>query len=280
MIVFLIQPDNSTLNSLARETLLNLTSALIISVGASIFAIYDEIQFFIQNHFYSPASFIIAIGVIMLIVSIFGCIGTVKESTCLINIFAVMLSLVLILEVAASIAAYSLRGKIDDMLEQTLRLNINRYYEDLIVLKQIDYLQETMNCCGADSFRDWAAVTPPPGVINVLYNNMTIPYSCCAQFEGGWVVENGMRTCLYSYSSGCLPKLTYILHKSAVLLGAVALAMAFVQLIGIAFSFSLANAIRKVKSERECHRWEIRERVMNSMNMSVTSDGEISKQIA
>lgn len=38
----------------------------------------------------------------------------------------------------------------------------------------------------------------------------------------------------------------------------------YFQIIGIVFSFSLASAIRKAKSERERRRWEIQERVINA----------------
>ncbi|CAH0406653.1 unnamed protein product [Chilo suppressalis] len=255
-----------------------LTSALIISVGTSIYAIFEEIQFFLQGHFYTPATLIIAIGVIMLFVSLFGCIGAFKESTCFINIFAVILSLVFILEVAASIAAYSLRGKIDHMLDQTLRQNMHHYYEDEMVSEYVDFLQNRMNCCGADSYQDWAAVIPPPGTSGIVYENMTIPNSCCAQTEGKMVDNEIMESCTKLYANGCLPRLFYILYQSAGLLGAGALTIAFIQIIGIVFSFSLASAIRKAKSEREHRRWEIKERVINART-SLNPDGEKYKPV-
>lgn len=67
-----------------------LTSALIISVGTTIYAIYHDVSFFLEDYFFSPATFIIVIGVIMLFVSLFGCIGALKESTCLVNIVSAL----------------------------------------------------------------------------------------------------------------------------------------------------------------------------------------------
>lgn len=66
-----------------------LTSALIISVGTTIYAIYHDVSFFLEDYFFSPATFIIVIGVMMLFVSLFGCIGALKESTCLVNIVSI-----------------------------------------------------------------------------------------------------------------------------------------------------------------------------------------------
>ena len=95
-----------------------LTSALTISVGTTIYAIYHDISFFLSPYAFSPAIFVIAIGVIMLFVSLFGCIGALKESTCLVNIFAVILSIVFILEIAAAITAYSLRSEVSQFLDK------------------------------------------------------------------------------------------------------------------------------------------------------------------
>ncbi|KOB70710.1 Tetraspanin [Operophtera brumata] len=44
-----------------------LTSALIISVGTTIYAIYHDVSFFLEDYFFSPATFIIVIGVMMLL---------------------------------------------------------------------------------------------------------------------------------------------------------------------------------------------------------------------
>jgi CD63 antigen len=54
----------------------------------------------------------------------------------------VILSLVLVLELAAAIAAYSLRGQIADMLDDRLRNTMPQYYKDPIVSDYFDFMQE------------------------------------------------------------------------------------------------------------------------------------------
>ncbi|XP_013190075.1 CD63 antigen [Amyelois transitella] len=240
-----------------------LSSALIISVGTTIYAIYHDISFFLDGNFFSPAILIIVIGVIMLFVSLFGCIGALKESTCLVNCFAVILSIVLALELSAAIAAYSLRAQVADMLNDKLRLTMPYYYDNYEVRDAFDFIQDRMNCCGVDSYMDWENVPPPPGMVSeIVVGNMTVPVSCCAAVSRD--EPYNVEECTKLYASGCLPRVFYLIYQSAGLLGAGAMTVAFIQIIGILFSFSLAKSIRRAKSERERRRWEIQERVINA----------------
>lgn len=239
-----------------------LTSALIISVGTTIYAIYYDVSFFLDTQLFSPATFIIIIGVIMLFVSLFGCIGALKESTCLVNIFAIILSLVLVLEISAAIAAYSLRAKVSDMLDTKLRETLPSYYSNPEVTDGFDFIQSRLNCCGVDSYLDWGEV--PTDKTGISVANITVPFSCCAQTHYQVIGDVEVDECVKLYANGCLPRITYLIYQSAGLLGAGAMTIAFIQVIGIVFSFSLASSIRKAKSERERRRWEIQERMINA----------------
>ncbi|XP_075969226.1 CD63 antigen-like [Anticarsia gemmatalis] len=241
-----------------------LTSALIISVGTTIYAIYHDVSFFLDDYFFSPATFVIVIGIIMLFVSLFGCIGALKESTCLVNIFAVILSVVFILEIAAAIAAYSLRNQVTDMLDEKLRTTLPIYYENKEVEGAFDFIQSRLNCCGVDSYMDWGNVAPPSTVSGISISNITVPNSCCAETQYQTVGDIEIEECVKLYANGCLPRVFYLVYQSAGLLGAGAMTIAFIQIIGIVFSFSLASSIRKAKSERERRRWEIQERMINA----------------
>uniref|UniRef100_A0A2H1WHE8 Tetraspanin n=1 Tax=Spodoptera frugiperda TaxID=7108 RepID=A0A2H1WHE8_SPOFR len=255
-----------------------LTSALIISVGTTIYAIYHDVSFFLEDRFFSPASFVIAIGIIMLFVSLFGCIGALKESTCLVNIFAVILSLVFVLEIAAAIAAYSLRLQVTGMLDENLRTTLPYYYHNEEVRGSYDFIQSRLSCCGVDSYADWSVVTPPPGVSSISSNNVSVPNSCCARSRYDFIDGVEVDVCTEIYVNGCLPRMFYLVYQSAGLLGAGAMTIAFIQIIGIVFSFSLASSIRKAKSERERRRWEIQERMVNAYTSLNPSDEKKASQ--
>ncbi|XP_072944308.1 CD63 antigen-like [Epargyreus clarus] len=250
-----------------------LTSALIISVGTTIYAIYYDLSFFLDNQLFFPATFIVAIGVSLLFVSLFGCIGALKESTCLVNIFAVILSLVLVLEIAAAITAYTLRAQVADMLDAKLRDALPYYYQNVEVRDGFDYIQCSLNCCGIDSYRDWSDVPPPTGISGIsVHHNITLPHSCCYIFTMHTEADQLIEECTKLRPNACLPRITYLIYQSTGLLGAGAMTIAFIQIIGIVFSFSLASSIRKAKSLRERRRWEIQERMINAYTSLNPSD--------
>lgn len=85
-----------------------------------------------------------------------------------------------------------------------------------------------LNCCGVDSYQNWAEVPRPanyPGGIAI--NNITVPYSCCAES----IVDetSGIDECTKLYANGCLPRVIYVVYQSAGLLGAGAMTIAFIQ---------------------------------------------------
>lgn len=59
---------------------------LLISIGTTVVAVYSDFDGFLDEYYFSPAKLTTAIGVIILFVSLFGCVGALKESTCLINL--------------------------------------------------------------------------------------------------------------------------------------------------------------------------------------------------
>lgn len=64
---------------------------LLISIGTTIEAIYRDFEVFMESHFFSPAVLCVAIGVIIFFVALFGCLGALKESTCLVNTVRLLL---------------------------------------------------------------------------------------------------------------------------------------------------------------------------------------------
>ena len=55
-------------------------------VGVTIQTIFGDFSQFIDDHFLSPPTLLIAIGFIMLFVAALGAIGAIKESVMLINL--------------------------------------------------------------------------------------------------------------------------------------------------------------------------------------------------
>jgi len=69
---------------------LQLTAFLLIAVGSTISAIFQDFNIFVDAHFFTPATLMIVIAVCLMIVAITGCIGAIKESTLLVNIVSLI----------------------------------------------------------------------------------------------------------------------------------------------------------------------------------------------
>lgn len=57
---------------------------MIISVGMTIYTVYDDFRHFLDPRYSSPAMILIFVGGLIFIIAFFGCYGAIKESTCMV----------------------------------------------------------------------------------------------------------------------------------------------------------------------------------------------------
>lgn len=223
-----------------------MVGVLLICFGCTIKTIYHDFELFMEDHYFSPAKLTIAIGIIILLISVFGCAAAIKESTCMVNMFAVLLSLALVLEVAASISAYAMRANLEFYMQDKMADVMRNYTQDNEAREAVDFLQTKMACCGVHVSHEW---------FMYIKNNTDYPESCCNHRT---TQNPDERNCV-PYASGCLDRLSYVMAESSVMLGSGALCIAFVQILGIAFAVMLAKSIRRLKTEQEAQRWQSRQ---------------------
>ncbi|XP_015604402.1 CD63 antigen [Cephus cinctus] len=240
----------------AVNSLFVITGVMIISVGTTIYAIYEDFSHFLDPSYFSPATVLIVVGAMIFVIAFLGCCGAIKESTCMILVFAVSLSLVLVMEFAAAISAYALQGGIKSLLAEHINATMYDYEQNSEAKVAVDFMQSRLRCCGFDSYLDWK------NVLSDETNGQGVPDSCCA-----WntVVNefNNITECAGIYEEGCIGRLSIIVHRSALYLGTGAIAIALIQMTGIMFACMLGKAVRRQKIERERRRWELRESIVN-----------------
>lgn len=223
---------------------------LLISIGTTISSIYTDFELFMETHHFRPAQLIVAVGIVIFFVSLFGCIGAIRESTFLVNMFAVLLSVLLILEVSAAIAAYVMRADISESIEGNMYDSLTDYNKTNDAKSSWDFMQIRLECCGVRQPADWKDS-------HIIFDNKSsVPTSCCQYSE----CQHGAL-----HIHGCLDRLTGIVSESALMLGVGATCVALVQLLGVVFAFMLAKTIRKVKTEEEMRRQENRKRIYEQL---------------
>ncbi|XP_015110283.1 CD63 antigen [Diachasma alloeum] len=225
----------------AVNSLFVLTGVMIISVGTTIYAVYEDFRHFLDPSYFSPATLLIVVGALVFLIAFFGCCGAIKESTCMVLVFAVSLSIVLILEVAAAISAYALQDGIKNALADRMNATMQRYGHNSEATGAVNFMQSRLRCCGVYGAEDW--------------RGGPYPESCCAWVR---VVDNDETECSAVYQDGCIGRMMMIVERSALNLGTGAIAIALIQFTGIMFACTLGRAIRRQKTERERRKWELR----------------------
>ncbi|CAK8672192.1 unnamed protein product [Clavelina lepadiformis] len=158
---------------------------------------------------------IIAVGALLFVVGFLGCCGAIKENKCLLATFFVMILLIFILEIVGGVLAFVFYPD----AKQTAIDSMKFYGEDSEQGKSVtaawDAIQNTFECCGINNSLDWATVPMSP------------PASCGAALV---ISRPGCEAAMQNYF--------YIL-------GGVAIAVLFVELLAMVFACCIYKNIRK-----------------------------------
>ncbi|KAM5181832.1 CD63 antigen [Mantella aurantiaca] len=175
---------------------------------------------------------LIAVGVVIFFISFFGCCGAAKENYCMVTTFAVLLGLIFLVEIAAAIAGYVFRNKVQDVYKDSLKDSMAKYNNTLTAKDEVDEIQKAFKCCGANSSKDWQDYPPFSGTSNV-------PDSCCKVFAAG-CGKNASNI----YTVGCISGIDSWMKTNVGIIAGVALGIAFFEILGIVFACCLMKGIR------------------------------------
>ncbi|XP_055903914.1 tetraspanin-5 isoform X4 [Eupeodes corollae] len=165
-----------------------------------------------------PAFVLICLGTVTFIIGFTGSVGALRENTCLLSMYAIFLSVLLILEIGLGTLVFILKDKgwIKDQATEGLRAFIIHYREDPDQQNLIDWIQEDwLQCCGIEGPKDWDS--------NNYFNCSSgavgsreacgVPFSCCKRRPheliknkqcGYDVRKEGYPAERYIYERGCL----------------------------------------------------------------------------
>jgi len=149
-----------------------LAGIILIGFGAyAQIAAKDYLNFLGDNYVNTPI-FIIILGGVVFAIALFGCCGAWKENKCLIYTYGTILFFILIAQVAAGIAAFALRGPLKTEISKNMEKGQENYHKEGYdgVTTTWDLVQQSLHCCGVNSYTDWQNVTQLAG---------GVPDSCC-----------------------------------------------------------------------------------------------------
>lgn len=193
----------------------------ILAVGVAFFLRIGDIEKIFEdlNVQIVPILFIV-IGAIIFIIAFFGCCGAIRESHCMTVTYSTFLMLILIAQIVLAIVVFVYIGDLQEATNKALvRLWNNRNNQGN---QQVwDNIQRGLTCCGLNNAAEWG----------------TVPSSCCAP-------DTQVCTEFNAFSKGCGGAVNDFIGTSGNIIGAVALGVAGIELIGFIFACCLANSIR------------------------------------
>ncbi|XP_066930798.1 tetraspanin-33-like [Clytia hemisphaerica] len=213
-----------------------------------------------------PAVLFIIVGVIMFLLGFCGCIGALRENICLLKFFTISLSIIFFTQLAGGIIGFVFRAKVKELVKTKLHDTIVHYRDNANLQNLIDFSQETFKCCGLDSYQDWQQ--------NAYFNctqigpeACSVPYSCCKtdmlNTQCGYGVNKASMPASMRfkriYTDGCVDGITGWFYEHIQVVGGLAVGVAVMQIIVIAFASSMIADVRRQKAKWETPRNQFNE---------------------
>jgi len=175
--------------------------------------------------------FFMSMGIAIALVGLLSCYCTLSGNPILLYMYSAFLGVVLILQISIGIAAFTYRDAMKESFKNGLTNSMRNYKTVPASKEAVDQLQNTVQCCGVESYEDWKQY------------DLLIPDSCCKLPNCNTKNPSNINP------MGCYTKVVTFINSSGKLIGIVCLAVAGFHLLGLGLTCMLANCINKWKYE-------------------------------
>ncbi|XP_077590956.1 tetraspanin-10 [Stigmatopora nigra] len=201
-----------------------------------------------------PMLALAALGLLLATLCLTGCVGALRENSFLLKMFSGILLGLVVAQILAVVLVYNMQAQIGNALRSAMLTAMVRYQDDLDLRFITDEIQFNMQCCGADTYRDWE--------VNIYYNCSApgvlacgVPPTCCVDpLENGtlWNSQCGLGAqTLDEFSAqsviflgGCLGHISRWLEQHEASIGTVLLVLLVVQILTVFAATRLRQRIR------------------------------------
>ncbi|XP_046845094.1 tetraspanin-17-like isoform X2 [Xenia sp. Carnegie-2017] len=171
--------------------------------------------------------------------------------------FSISLGVIFFLQILLGILVFVFKGKFEEIVKDKLRDTVENYRDNPDLKNLIDKVQADFKCCGVDNYNDWNS--------NLYFNCSQktqeacgVPASCCRidkeNKQCGYGVrekENEDSIDKKIFDRGCVEGFLAWVERNIILIGAIALGIALVQIMGISCSQSLISDVKAQKAKWE-----------------------------
>lgn len=223
--------------------IITISGLVLVVAGIIIQAAYHQYLDFLGNQFFFTPSYIVILGCFIFVIAFLGCCGAINENHCMILTFSCLLAIIFIFEIGAAVAAYHLRKQLGALIKENMETSMKKFNQPGFqeASDAWNMIQQKLSCCGAESYQDWVNTT-------FSLSSSSVPDSCCVYDVVGCgrgilnlhMQQAGVRI----HVSGCLGTLSNRVRDNVANVGGTVIGIAFVQFVGVVFSFCLATNIR------------------------------------
>lgn len=187
---------------------------------------------------------LITLGVIMFVVTFFGCCGSWFQSRCMLVTYFGLVIFLFLTEFMFATLAFVFREQLGDTLKDELMLGIREHYMNppdngLEVIW--DHIHNEFHCCGVTGYEDWFYIK--------AWQQRRVPNSCCIpKYQNvtncGNVDEEHYDPESMWYMKGCAEQVQMWFVRRLHVVGIVGLIVSFIQLFGLISSMLLFCTVR------------------------------------
>jgi CD63 antigen len=105
---------------------------------------------------------IIGGGVIIILLNIFGCIGSISESKRLLIAYMIAVVLVTLVQISGLTLSILYKDKLKDSIKDVLELRLRYYKQHHSVANSWDFAMSNLNCCGVNGWNDFESLNKLP----------------------------------------------------------------------------------------------------------------------
>ncbi|XP_031627365.1 uncharacterized protein LOC116343455 [Contarinia nasturtii] len=175
---------------------------------------------------------LIVVGFVVFLIAFFGCCGAIKENTCMLFLYSLIMIMIVLFQIGIVVAALSKKGDLEQIVDKRLLDTLKKSKDNSKLLKSWDLLQNELHCCGVSSMNDWSGVIDSDPTI--------MPGSCCHK----GIDDKTCRIQDVKYP-GCKTAFLDYLNNNMYTVAIFAIVAALVQVLAIIFSCCLYSVYRR-----------------------------------
>ncbi|CAH0395305.1 unnamed protein product [Bemisia tabaci] len=202
-------------------------------------------------------------GAVVFIVSFAGCVGALRENTCLLKFYSLCLLIFFLLEMVIAIMGFVFPHTMQSTFEESFTDKIiQSYREDPDLQNLIDFVQMEFQCCGlsSDGYTDWSNNDYFNCSSPSVSERCGVPFSCCINTS---TITGNLINIMCGYkaqeltvaeaskkvwTSGCIEVVRLWAERNLYTIAGVALGIALSQLLVINLAKTLEGQIELQKS--------------------------------